>query len=363
MKYGLRRWVWLVVSVIALGLLVYLFGRRSEWHHFDWNKFWSTLAHARVGYLVAAVLTTCLTYLLRAYRWKFFLESMKKGSLWVLFAAQVFGFASIYLVGRLGEFVRPAYIAKKEQVSFSSQLALLLLERVCDAVFLVLLFAVSLSFLPSNLPGHRAQLVASKVRLAGLVLFLLTAFLVAGVVAVRLRGEKVTAWLLGAFGFLSVRARQKLGSFLRSFTEGLGAIRDWRSFLGSTVTSAALWVLNATVFWFAFQGLGEGLERLSWFAAALVMFWAAQGLVVQIPGVGGGYQVAAALVLTQLFKIRPEAATGASILVWLLIFVPCVALGVFFLLYEGLTFKKLKAITEEHRAAIREKAEIAGDSS
>ena len=120
--------------------------------------------------------------------------------------------------------------------------------------------------------------------------------------------------------------------------------------------SAVLWALNATVFWIAFESLGGGLERLPWFAAAVVMFCAAQGLIFQFPGVGGGYQVGALLALTQILGVKAEAATGASILVWILMSLPCVSLGLLLLLYEGLTLKKLSAIAEEERTAVRGKA-------
>jgi len=77
-------------------------------------------------------------------------------------------------------------------------------------------------------------------------------------------------------------------------------------------------------------------------------------LAVQFPGIGGGYQVGAILALTGLFSVGVEAATGAAILVWVMISVPCLALGAGLLVHEGLTFRKLEAIAEEERAAVEE---------
>ena len=77
-------------------------------------------------------------------------------------------------------------------------------------------------------------------------------------------------------------------------------------------------------------------------------------VAVQLPGVGGGAQVAAIYALTKLFSVGAEAATSAGILTWIIIALPCLALGVILLVHEGLTFKKLEAIAEEERAAAEE---------
>ena len=98
------------------------------------------------------------------------------------------------------------------------------------------------------------------------------------------------------------------------------------------------------------------MAQLSWLAAALTMFFAVLGLAVQLPGVGGGAQVAAIYALTKLFSIGAEAATSAGILTWIIIALPCLALGVVLLVHEGLTFKKLETIAEEERAAVEEEA-------
>jgi hypothetical protein len=71
------------------------------------------------------------------------------------------------------------------------------------------------------------------------------------------------------------------------------------------------------------------------------------GLVVQLPVVGGGYQAGAILSLTEIFNVATEPATGAGILIWIVMSLPCLALGVVLLVREGLTFRKLEEITKE----------------
>jgi uncharacterized protein (TIRG00374 family) len=351
MQRNLRRWLWLGVGAVVLGLIAYHLLRSPEWRAFRWDRLWSSIVNARPGFLLGALAATLSSYLLRAYRWKFFLDPIKKASLWVLFVGQILGFSSIYLVGRPGEFVRPAYIARKENVPITSMVAVWLLERIYDAVFLVLIFAAALYLAPLAPAEGQAEVILGRMHEAGRLMFLVTVLMCTALVVFRLRAEQTIAWLAGVFRFLPARGWQHLEHFLRSFADGLKVIQDWKDFLASVATSVALWIVNTSVFWLTFQSLGGGLDRLSWLAAALPMFFAVMGLVVQFPGIGGGYQVGIILALTEIFSMGVEAATGAAILIWILISGPCLALGAVLLVHEGLSFRKLEAMAEEERAA------------
>lgn len=346
----------MAASAVVLGLIIYNLSHSKEWRNFRWDLFWSSLVHANPAFLLGALLATLSSYLLRAYRWKCFLDPIKRASLWVLFVGQILGFSSIYLVGRPGEFVRPAYIARKENVPISSMVAIWLLERVYDTVILVLFFAGALYLAPLVIAAGRTQTILTRLNEAGLVMLVVTALVVAAMVWFRLHAEEATAWLLGLFGFLRGSARRHLEHFLRSFADGLKVIQDWRELLTSIVVSVILWGINGSVFWLTFQSMGGELARLSWLSAMLALFFAVLGLMVQFPGIGGGYQVGVILALTELFGVGVEAATGAAIMTWIMISVPCLALAVILLVREGLTFKKLEAIAEEERAAVDKEA-------
>ena len=51
-------------------------------------------------------------------------------------SATVIGFTGIVLLGRPGELIRPYLIAVRERTSFSSQMAIWLLERIWDLSWL-----------------------------------------------------------------------------------------------------------------------------------------------------------------------------------------------------------------------------------
>lgn len=120
MTKSAQRWLGWGATALVLGLIVYHLTRSPEWRTFSGKELWLSMAHARPGLLLLAVVASYLSYFLRAVRWRYFLEPIKRASLWTLFAGQILGFSSIYLIGRPGELVRPGYIARKEHVSFAS---------------------------------------------------------------------------------------------------------------------------------------------------------------------------------------------------------------------------------------------------
>jgi glycosyltransferase 2 family protein len=352
MTKGARRWLALGVTALVLGLVIYKFTRSAEWRTFDWNRLWSLFFHANPVYLAAAVLFTSATYLVRALRWKYFLDPIKSASLWSLFVAQVLGFSSIYLIGRPGEVVRPALIARSQDVSFASQLAILLLERIYDVVTMVILFALAFDFQPLHFTSHRAAATLRRVHEGVNSILVLTALLVAGLVLFRLYTETVTAFVRRVFGFLPPKFESALERFLRSLATGLDSIRNWHDLLATLVCTAVLWILNVTCLWMVFRGLGGETAELSWWAGVQSLFFAAVGLMVQLPGIGGGFQVGVIQALRQLFHLPAEVATGAGILSWVVILAPCLALGLVALLWEGLTFGRLGDIAREEQKAI-----------
>jgi hypothetical protein len=344
-----RRWWWLGIGAIIIALIFYNLSRSPEWANFQWTRLWALVTGAKPGPLLLTLIAVFGSYLVRALRWRFFLSPIKKASLWVLFEGQIVGFSSIYLIGRPGEFVRPAYIAKKENVSMSAMLAVWLLERIFDTVFIVLLFAAALDFEPLEPETARGSTILLALHRGGDAMLVLALLLVAGLVLFWLRSGQLTAWMLRVFRFLPATALRRFGRFVRSFADGLSVIRSWKDLLGSLALTAVLWVLNTSVFWLVFQSLRGGVAELSWLASAVTLFCAALGLAVQIPGIGGGYQVGIILALNELFNVPAEAATGAAILVWIVMSVPCLASGLVLLVHEGLTFRKLEALAEEER--------------
>src|SRR5437588_1705904 len=163
--------------LVVFALLVYLQFR--TWKSFDWAKFlqyrpdWHHILHG--------IIFIYLAYFLRAVRWKIFLRPVRKHTTVMnMVPPTIIGFTALALLGRPGELIRPYLVARRENLSFASQLAVWAVERIFDiGGFTVLMLAAI--FLPSKLrafmalrPSYHHALHVMGYVLAALVIGLFT---------------------------------------------------------------------------------------------------------------------------------------------------------------------------------------------
>src|SRR5262249_23717325 len=105
-----RKSLFFLCLAAIVGILIY-------WHFqpaFDWSLFLSSLWNVNPGWLAASILATMLTYVARAFRWQVLLNPLKSISMGPLISINILGFSAIFVVGRVGEFVRPLWLARLE---------------------------------------------------------------------------------------------------------------------------------------------------------------------------------------------------------------------------------------------------------
>jgi uncharacterized protein (TIRG00374 family) len=107
-----------------------------------------------VGYLktvnywwvLPAVATALMSFLIRVVRWQLLLNPVKKTGFWSAYHPLMIGFmVNCLLPGRVGELARPAIFYKKERVAFSKVLATVGAERVFDVFVLLVSFVIVLA--------------------------------------------------------------------------------------------------------------------------------------------------------------------------------------------------------------------------
>jgi uncharacterized membrane protein YbhN (UPF0104 family) len=108
------------VGIVALGVLVWLFRTKVQ---FDWANFWQQLRYVSLGHIAAGIVLIYVTYFLRALRWSVFLSPTKKVPATSLLGSQFIGFTAVALFGRLADLTRPFLVARRINLSLSSQVA------------------------------------------------------------------------------------------------------------------------------------------------------------------------------------------------------------------------------------------------
>lgn len=342
MVYGL------VLAVLAV--LVSLQFR--QWRTFDWVKFVENTRDVAWRHVIHAIVLTYIAYILRAIRWKIFLRPVRKEvSTASLVAPTVVGFTGLALLGRPGELIRPYLIARRVNLSFSSQLAVWAVERIFDlAAFTVIM--VSAIFLPTKLrafaatrPAYDHWLHLAGYLLTGLVLGL---FLIAMLVSYQ--GPAIADWVESRLAHLAKNVGHRIAQRVREFASGLNTIHGPFSFLQLAVVSVLMWWLIAVSYKEVTHAYGAPMHEMSVTRVLLLMGASMVGSMLQLPGVGGGAQLATIEAMDKVFEIPREIAVSCGILLWLVSFMAVVPVGLLLAHSERLSLRKVAEESERAEA-------------
>lgn len=328
-------------GIVILAVLFYLQFR--SWQDFDWARFAGEIHTIRWIHIVHAVSLIYVAYFMRAVRWKIFLRPVKRTSSVGMVAPTLIGFTGLALLGRPGELIRPYLIARREQLNFSSQLAVWAVERIFDigAFTVLLVVAAFVATAPKRLSYY------GSFRQAGLFFTVLVIGLTLGAVAVSRSGEALASWVERRFAHLAANLGHRIAQRIREFRGGLNTIHGPASLAWLIAVSVAMWCVIAVAYKEVALAYGARELRIPQTQILLLMGSSMVGSLVQLPGVGGGSQLATIAALEHIFDVPKELAASCGIMLWLVTFVAVVPTGLLLAHRERLSLRKLSE--ESHR--------------
>jgi len=334
----------LLLAVLASLLILVILAYRTRGVSFRWNLFLATLDHVDWRWLAASICLILLGNVGRALRWQVMLRPFGRPiGVWRLTSDTAIGLTAGVLLGRVGEVVRPYLIAIQTGLPFSSQAAAWLLERMLDLFAVLLLCGYALIRIPPYSwrlgPKLQEALAAGGYSLAiagALCLVLLLAF--------RDPARRAQQRVLSALTFLPEHQQQRAAGMLEAFSQGVECTRDPLSLallLGYTLLE---WTVIVASSFTVFRGFtatrGFGLLDVLVLLAFITL-----GSLVQVPGLGGGVQVASIVALTRIYGVPLEAASGIAVVLWMVGSIAIVPFGVACAFHEGLNWSKLKLLS------------------
>ena len=340
------------VTFVILAALFYLQFR--TWKRFDWKVFKEQSGQVHPLPVLGAVGLIWVVYYLRALRWRTFLPPATRASAWALTRPTVIGFTGLALFGRPGELIRPYLIARRQNLTFSSQLAVWAVERIFDTGAVVAMLAIAIFIFPRQLLSlpyfHSLHPGAfHRMRWGGVLLILLTAGLALGAAAMRRHSDSVAGWVERRLGRLSPRLGHRFAIRVRAFGEGLHTLHSFSDFLQVSGLSLLVWLCVAGAYLQVTHAYPDSqiLQSLTLAQVLLLMGASMLGAVLQLPALGGGSQLAVIAVLEGIFGVRPELAVSCAILLWLVTFWSVAPVGLVMAHYERLSLRRLKSEGEE----------------
>jgi uncharacterized protein (TIRG00374 family) len=363
MQSSSRKLLVVLTGLLVLGFVLYRSSGMIHLGDFSGAKLVHAVRHANRFLLVLSIVAIYACYALRALRWKVFQQNLGPSRFGPIYAMTLAGFAAVFLLGRAGEPVRPLILSRKEKLPIADLFGIYALERLFDLASTAVIAAIGLLLFQSRAHvGETAGKLETAARTTGSLLFVGVAAATVFLLYLRLHGSallerRLQGWVI-AHGW-----RGKMAAILLGFARGVQAIRTWSDLALSVFYSAIHWFLVVLIYLWVSHSFGGALTSLSLGDAMLVMAFTLVGSAVQLPGVGGGSQVACFLAYTAVFGVETEAAAAASIVMWLITFAACSLAGVPLLIHEGFSLGELRELAEHEKEAAIESAAQQGDSA
>ena len=279
-----------VVSIVAFWIVL---------ESVDVEHSLTVLGGAQAPWVAAVAACVVIDVIVRSLRWQRLLAPLKRIAFGPVLSYVLVGFlANNVLPARLGELVRSHYLGDREGMSRTTALGTVVVERIVDTAFAVVIAA--LAILALNVRG----VVTSTIAVGGALVALLVVALAIAIAAHRLPGLPPLA--------ARIERWPRIGQLAARLRGGLAVAARPRTLVETIVLTAAAWA--ATTVAFATAGQAVGLE-LGIGEAALISSGVALATAIPAgPGYLGTYEIAA-VKLAEALGRPAEPAFALAIIV------------------------------------------------
>jgi uncharacterized protein (TIRG00374 family) len=333
------------ITGIALAVLAALiYSQFRTWKNFDWDLFLAQTHNVSKFHILHGIALIYIAYVLRAVRWKIFLRPVRPDAqVRRLIAPTMMGFTGLALLGRPGELIRPYLIARRFNLPVSSQVAVWAVERIFDVGAFALLLGGYVLFAA----GPKELRYYTQFRQGSLFLIGFVAVMFMGLAIVRWKGEAIADWVEARFSTFSVHFAHRVALRVREFRWGLNTIHGPGSLFLLTAASLLMWYIIVMAYQDVAHAYGVPVLDIQRSQVLILMGSSMLGSMIQLPGVGGGSQLATIAALEHIFGAPHELAASCGIMLWLVTFVAVVPAGLLLAHRERVSLRQLSAESQE----------------
>jgi hypothetical protein len=227
------------------------------------------------------------------------------------------------------------------------------LERYCDFAASAALVCLSLLVFPNRLSDAGADMDRiGQARHGAWLLLAALVGLTAVLVYYRVHGAAAVDRGLERWRN-SGGIRMRFASAISGISEGLQAIRTQSDLWTAIGLTSAHWVLAVLIYMWVSQAFGGAFVHsdMNFWGAMLLLAVTLVGSVLQLPGIGGGAQIASIVALTAIFGVDQEPAIAIAAVLWIVTFAGCTLVGVPLLIHEGMSLGDLRKLARAEAEA------------
>lgn len=330
-----------LVIFLLTAIFLYFFFKSVHW-----NQVWGYLKEFKLLFLILTLCLGPLHLVTRSIRWKFLLYPVKPDLRFgKAVEATTVGFTvTLLFPARVGEVVRPIYLARAENLSAGYLVGTIVVERAFDLFtncFLLGTFLFTRPLFEQKLDLQPEAL--SRLHFWGKLGLGLAAVMFLLIIALYFMKDRAA----GLFRFLGrpfpARVRPRLEKFGLEFIEGLKFFHSLPRLLGYFGLSLVVWLGICLLYWVFYTGYGL---KIPYFFIVPYIFLTMIGASIPTPGMAGGFDYFSKLALTSLYGLDPDRAVGLTIVIHSLQFVVTCLLGYVILWRNGLSLFQARKMGE-----------------
>ncbi len=330
------------VMIIISGVFLFLFFRGVEW-----KEALRYLGRIDLKFFILMTLMAPVHLITRSLRWHFLIKQEKKGvSLYSRFAANAVGFTVTMLVpARIGEVVRPLFLAQRENMRKGYVLGTIVVERIFDLFtmcFILGVFLVARPLYESIFPVETE--IYSNLYVWGYVSLGIALFLLILILALFFFREKALKILKVLLKPIPEKTASKIQEIMDDFIQGLKFFHSIKDLSLYIFFSFVVWLGIMFFYWMFFFAFNISVP---FFFLVPYSFMVMVGASIPTPGMVGGFDYFSRLGLTTFFNINSSQAFGMTIVIHSLQVVVTCLIGYAILWKEGLSLFEVKQIGEK----------------
>lgn len=276
----------------------------------EWTQIKYALSHARYYLGIPVFIILAFGHYVRALRWRLLMEPLgyapKKSN---TFFAVMIGYLANQGVPRLGEVLKCTVLAKYEKIPADKLVGTIILERLIDAVTLLIIFGITLAIQPGlysqivdqifNSPGE-----TEEKKISGLLILVIAGAAVALAIGAWMLIKKKTFADLQAIG-KNIAAR---------VWQGLASIRHLKKRGQFIILTIILWGTYFSGGYIGFQAL-EQTQQYGVKEAFTILSAGSIGMIISPGGIGGYALLIQGTMM--LYGLQPSIAAAFGWLLWI----------------------------------------------
>ena len=332
-----RIWFWAGIIISMLFVWWAVRGLRLA-------EVWQDLLDANYWWLIPGILVYFFGVWARTWRWHYMLRPFKAIPLRRLFPMVCIGYAgnNIY-PARAGEVLRSYVLKRADDISMSTSLATVFVERLFDGLVMIMFVLFALPFTASIPSQYRAWVIGFSLLFAvALVIFL--AIAARPLIARRLYDQI-------ALHIIPARFRARLGDIVDRFLEGLASLRSGRDVMMIFTTSIVIWLAETMKYWFVMHAFD--------FHVSFMVLMLMNGIVnlfttlPAAPGYIGTFDAPGIEILASVGGVNRAVAAAYTVVLHAALWIPITALGVYYLYHQRLHWSDVERASELVEAETR----------